>query len=94
MDCCSNNSLTDLCFSYMKPQGRNGKEREVTHTHRLGLFVTALSCGQLSNLFEHIKHIFISFFHFLLFNIYSHFVPLQFNGTDMNKRSHDILLVS
>ncbi|KAG8009611.1 Membrane-bound transcription factor site-2 protease [Nibea albiflora] len=28
MDCCSNNSLTDLCFSYMKPQGRNGKERE------------------------------------------------------------------
>uniref|UniRef100_A0A671XL38 Membrane-bound transcription factor site-2 protease n=1 Tax=Sparus aurata TaxID=8175 RepID=A0A671XL38_SPAAU len=28
MDCCSNNSLTDLCFSYMKPQGRNGRERE------------------------------------------------------------------
>ncbi|XP_063730150.1 LOW QUALITY PROTEIN: membrane-bound transcription factor site-2 protease [Eleginops maclovinus] len=25
-DCCSNNSLTDLCFSYMKPQGK--KERE------------------------------------------------------------------
>lgn len=28
MDCCSNNSLTDLCFSYMKPQGRNVRERE------------------------------------------------------------------
>ncbi|KAM9337786.1 membrane-bound transcription factor site-2 protease isoform 2-T2 [Symphorus nematophorus] len=28
MDCCSNNSLTDLCFSYIKPQGRNSKERE------------------------------------------------------------------
>ncbi|KAF3836247.1 hypothetical protein F7725_028805 [Dissostichus mawsoni] len=27
-DCCSNNSLTDLCFSYMKPQGKNSKERE------------------------------------------------------------------
>ncbi|XP_034562715.1 membrane-bound transcription factor site-2 protease [Notolabrus celidotus] len=26
MDCCSNNSLTDLCFSYMNPPGR--KERE------------------------------------------------------------------
>lgn len=33
MDCCSNNSLTDLCFSYMKTQGRNSREREVTHTH-------------------------------------------------------------
>ncbi|XP_071387432.1 membrane-bound transcription factor site-2 protease isoform X1 [Centroberyx affinis] len=28
MDCCSNNSLTDLCFSYIKPQDRNSKERE------------------------------------------------------------------
>nr|CBN82180.1 Membrane-bound transcription factor site-2 protease [Dicentrarchus labrax] len=28
MDCCSNNSLTDLCFSYMKPQGKNSRERE------------------------------------------------------------------
>uniref|UniRef100_A0A668A4I8 Membrane-bound transcription factor site-2 protease n=1 Tax=Myripristis murdjan TaxID=586833 RepID=A0A668A4I8_9TELE len=28
MDCCSNNSLTDLCFSYIKPQNRNIKERE------------------------------------------------------------------
>ncbi|XP_060949655.1 membrane-bound transcription factor site-2 protease [Limanda limanda] len=27
MDCCSNNSLTDLCFSYMKPQGRS-REKE------------------------------------------------------------------
>ncbi|XP_068437337.1 membrane-bound transcription factor site-2 protease [Clinocottus analis] len=26
MDCCSNSSLTDLCFSYMKPQG--SRERE------------------------------------------------------------------
>uniref|UniRef100_A0A8C9Z7X1 Membrane-bound transcription factor site-2 protease n=1 Tax=Sander lucioperca TaxID=283035 RepID=A0A8C9Z7X1_SANLU len=26
MDCCSNNSLTDLCFSYMKPQGKNSRE--------------------------------------------------------------------
>lgn len=33
MDCCSNNSLTDLCFSYIKPQGRNSREREVKHTH-------------------------------------------------------------
>eukprot|EP00066_Takifugu_rubripes_P017116 XP_011606382.1 PREDICTED: membrane-bound transcription factor site-2 protease isoform X1 [Takifugu rubripes] len=28
MDCCSNNSLTDLCFSYIKPQSRNDRERE------------------------------------------------------------------
>ncbi|KAM9333047.1 LOW QUALITY PROTEIN: membrane-bound transcription factor site-2 protease [Pholidichthys leucotaenia] len=28
MDCCSNNSLTDLCFSYIKPEGRNNRERE------------------------------------------------------------------
>ncbi|XP_034416451.1 membrane-bound transcription factor site-2 protease isoform X1 [Cyclopterus lumpus] len=28
MDCCSNNSLTDLCFSYMKLQGKNSRERE------------------------------------------------------------------
>uniref|UniRef100_A0A3Q3LTK9 Membrane-bound transcription factor site-2 protease n=1 Tax=Mastacembelus armatus TaxID=205130 RepID=A0A3Q3LTK9_9TELE len=28
MDCCSNNSLTDLCFSYVKPQGRNSREKE------------------------------------------------------------------
>ncbi|XP_035767230.1 membrane-bound transcription factor site-2 protease [Neolamprologus brichardi] len=28
MDCCSNNSLTDLCFSYIKPQGRSSRERE------------------------------------------------------------------
>ncbi|XP_053268334.1 membrane-bound transcription factor site-2 protease [Pleuronectes platessa] len=28
MDCCSNNSLTDLCFSYMKPQGRSSREKE------------------------------------------------------------------
>jgi len=33
MDCCSNNSLTDLCFSYMKLQGKSSREREVTHTH-------------------------------------------------------------
>ncbi|XP_054478915.1 membrane-bound transcription factor site-2 protease [Anoplopoma fimbria] len=26
MDCCSNNSLTDLCFSYMRPQGKNSRE--------------------------------------------------------------------
>ncbi|XP_068200100.1 membrane-bound transcription factor site-2 protease isoform X2 [Antennarius striatus] len=26
MDCCSNNSLTDLCFSYSKPEGRNSRE--------------------------------------------------------------------
>ncbi|XP_074549580.1 membrane-bound transcription factor site-2 protease [Halichoeres trimaculatus] len=26
MDCCSNNSLTDLCFSYMSPQGRKDRE--------------------------------------------------------------------
>ncbi|XP_039646467.1 membrane-bound transcription factor site-2 protease isoform X2 [Perca fluviatilis] len=26
MDCCSNNSLTDLCFSYMKPQDKNSRE--------------------------------------------------------------------
>uniref|UniRef100_A0A3Q1JDW5 Membrane-bound transcription factor site-2 protease n=1 Tax=Anabas testudineus TaxID=64144 RepID=A0A3Q1JDW5_ANATE len=29
IDCCSNNSLTDLCFSYIKPQGKNSQEREV-----------------------------------------------------------------
>ncbi|XP_062415276.1 membrane-bound transcription factor site-2 protease isoform X1 [Pungitius pungitius] len=28
MDCCSNNSLTDLCFSYMNPQGKNSRGRE------------------------------------------------------------------
>ncbi|XP_031705970.1 membrane-bound transcription factor site-2 protease isoform X1 [Anarrhichthys ocellatus] len=28
MDCCSNNSLTDLCFSYMRPPGKNSRERE------------------------------------------------------------------
>uniref|UniRef100_A0A668TGX0 Membrane-bound transcription factor site-2 protease n=1 Tax=Oreochromis aureus TaxID=47969 RepID=A0A668TGX0_OREAU len=28
MDCCSNNSLTDLCFSYIKPLGRSSRERE------------------------------------------------------------------
>ncbi|KAM3860587.1 membrane-bound transcription factor site-2 protease [Diretmus argenteus] len=28
MDCCSNNSLTDLCFSYIKPQDRKSKARE------------------------------------------------------------------
>ncbi|TNN38758.1 Membrane-bound transcription factor site-2 protease [Liparis tanakae] len=28
MDCCSNNSLTDLCFSYMKLQGKSSRERE------------------------------------------------------------------
>ncbi|CAN9506032.1 unnamed protein product [Ophioblennius macclurei] len=29
IDCCSNNSLTDLCFSYMKPPGSRGiRERE------------------------------------------------------------------
>lgn len=28
MDCCSNNSLTDLCFSYIKPQSKNSRERE------------------------------------------------------------------
>uniref|UniRef100_A0A3B4EUN5 Membrane-bound transcription factor site-2 protease n=1 Tax=Pundamilia nyererei TaxID=303518 RepID=A0A3B4EUN5_9CICH len=28
MDCCSNNSLTDLCFSYIKSQGRSSRERE------------------------------------------------------------------
>ncbi|XP_028333105.1 membrane-bound transcription factor site-2 protease [Gouania willdenowi] len=28
MDCCSNSSLTDLCFSYMKPQAKNSRERE------------------------------------------------------------------
>uniref|UniRef100_A0A1A8EJV4 Membrane-bound transcription factor site-2 protease n=1 Tax=Nothobranchius korthausae TaxID=1143690 RepID=A0A1A8EJV4_9TELE len=27
-DCCSNNSLTDLCFSYVKLQSRNSRERE------------------------------------------------------------------
>uniref|UniRef100_A0A3Q1FNA0 Membrane-bound transcription factor site-2 protease n=1 Tax=Acanthochromis polyacanthus TaxID=80966 RepID=A0A3Q1FNA0_9TELE len=31
MDCCSNSSLTDLCFSYVKPQSRHSREREVTH---------------------------------------------------------------
>ncbi|KAM4533817.1 membrane-bound transcription factor site-2 protease isoform 1-T1 [Odontesthes bonariensis] len=39
MDCCSNNSLTDLCFSYNKPHGRKSRDREVTRTQRL--FVTA-----------------------------------------------------
>lgn len=71
MDCCSNNSLTDLCFSYMKPQGRNGKEREVTHTHRLGLFVTALSCGQLSNLLSTSSIFLFPFFT----SFYSIFIP-------------------
>nr|XP_020458153.1 membrane-bound transcription factor site-2 protease [Monopterus albus] len=28
MDCCSNNSLTDLCFSYIKPEHRKSRERE------------------------------------------------------------------
>lgn len=32
MDCCSNNSLTDLCFSYIKP-GWKDREKEVTHTN-------------------------------------------------------------
>lgn len=28
IDCCSNNSLTDLCFSYTKPQGRGVRDKE------------------------------------------------------------------
>ncbi|XP_075903471.1 membrane-bound transcription factor site-2 protease [Nelusetta ayraudi] len=28
IDCCSNNSLTDLCFSYTKPQSRSSKDME------------------------------------------------------------------
>ncbi|KAK7881143.1 hypothetical protein WMY93_029552 [Mugilogobius chulae] len=28
VDCCSNNSLTDLCFSYTKPQGRGIRDKE------------------------------------------------------------------
>ncbi|KAM9712932.1 membrane-bound transcription factor site-2 protease [Menidia menidia] len=28
MDCCSNSSLTDLCFSYTRPQSRSSRDRE------------------------------------------------------------------